>query len=367
MERDEMSETAVLALENVSHAYDRVRVIDDVSFTVAPGELVGLLGPSGSGKTTLLRLAAGLEELQAGRIVMNGQPVADGVVQVPPEMRGVGLVFQEGALFPHLTVVENVAFGLAKLKGAEKRGRALEVLDQVGMTAYGESYPHVLSGGQQQRVALARALAPAPRLLLLDEPFTGLDAKLRSQIRDETLHILKDTGTTTLIVTHDPEEAMYMADRIILLNDGSVAQLGAPDELYCHPASVFVTQFFSSTNRIPGVVKGNSIETPFGLVAAGDMPDGAEVDVLIRPEAVRVTPLGTGGDGGDGDTVEARVITARRLRRASFIHLCIGDFEGEHLHFHSRVPARFLPGDDETVSVRLDHSQIFVFPADEAG
>ena len=361
-----MSETAVLELENVSHAFDRVRVIDEVSFTVAPGELLGLLGPSGSGKTTLLRLAAGLEELQEGRILINGQPVADGVVQVPPESRGVGLVFQEGALFPHLTVAGNVAFGLAELKAAERRGRALEVLDQVGMAAYAESYPHVLSGGQQQRVALARALAPAPKLLLLDEPFTGLDAKLRSQIRDETLHILKDTGTTTLIVTHDPEEAMYMAERIVLLNDGSIAQSAAPEELYCHPANAFVTEFFSSINKISGVVKGNSIETPFGAVAAGKMPDGTEVDVLIRPEAVRVTPLGTGGEGGDGDAVKARVITARRLRRASYIHLCIGDFDGEHLHFHSRVPARYLPGDDEIVNVHLDHSQIFVFPADEA-
>ena len=359
-----MSETAVLELENVSHAFDRVRVIDEVSFTVAPGELLGLLGPSGSGKTTLLRLAAGLEELQEGRILINGQPVADGVVQVPPESRGVGLVFQEGALFPHLTVVGNVAFGLARLKGAEKRRRALEVLELVGMTAFAESYPHVLSGGQQQRVALARALAPSPRLLLLDEPFTGLDAKLRSQIRDETLHILKDSGTTTLIVTHDPEEAMYMVDRIVLLNDGAIAQSGAPEELYCHPVNAFVTEFFSSINRITGVVKGNSIETPFGSIAAGEMPDGTAVDVLIRPEAVRVTPLGT--DGGEVDAVKARVITARRLRRASFIHLCIGNFEGEHLHFHSRVPARYLPGDDETVNVRLDHSQIFIFPADGA-
>ena len=361
-----MSETAVLALEKVSHAYDRVGVIDEVSFTVAPGELVGLLGPSGSGKTTLLRLVAGLEGLQEGRILINGQPVADGVVHVPAERRGVGLVFQEGALFPHLTVAENVAFGLAALKGAEKRGRALEVLEQVGMAAYAGSYPHVLSGGQQQRVALARALAPAPRLLLLDEPFTGLDAKLRGQIRDETLHILKDSGTTTLIVTHDPEEAMYMVDRIVLLSDGSIAQSGVPEELYCHPISTFVAEFFSSINRISGVVKGNSIETPFGLVAAGEMPDGTEVDVLIRPEAVCVTPLGTGGEGGDGDAVEARVITARRLRRASYIHLWIGNFEGEHLHFHSRVPARYLPRDDETVNVRLDHSQIFIFPADEA-
>ncbi|MCH7633929.1 MAG: ABC transporter ATP-binding protein, partial [Proteobacteria bacterium] len=188
---------------------------------------------------------------------------------------------------------------------------------------------------------------------------------LRSQIRDETLHILKDTGTTTLIVTHDPEEAMYMVDRIVLLCDGSIAQSGVPEELYCHPASAFVAEFFSSINRIGGIVKGNSIETPFGSVAASDLPDGTEVDVLIRPEAVRVTPLGTGG--GDEGAVKARVITARRLRRASYIHLCIGDFEGEHLHFHSRVPARYRPGNDEIVNVRLDHSRIFLFPADGAG
>ena len=361
-----MSDGNVLVLEKVSHAYGRVKVIHEVDLTIAPGELMCLLGPSGSGKTTILRLAAGLEELREGRILINGQPVADDTVHLPPERRGVGMVFQENALFPHLTALGNVAFGLSHLRATKKRERALAVLEQVGMADYAECYPHILSGGQQQRVALARALAQRPRLLLLDEPFSNLDSQLRSQIREETLHVLIDSGTTTLIVTHDPEEAMYMADRIAVLAQGRIAQVGPPGELYCQPVNAFVTKFFSSINRLEGVVEGNSVASPFGPIAAAGIPDGTAVEVLMRPEAIHVSPIcpagGEGGEGREDGTSQARIITTRMLRRASFIHLCIGDFAGNHLHFHSRVPGQYMPKDGETVNVRLDRSRTFVFP-----
>ncbi len=356
-----MSDGNVLTLENISHSYGRTRVLDGINLVVEPGEFMCLLGPSGCGKTTTLRLAAGLEELQAGRILINGEPVADARNFVPPERRGVGLVFQEAALFPHLTVLGNVTFGLAGMGRAEAQLRAREVLGQVGMDDYGDAYPHVLSGGQQKRVALARALAPRPRLMLFDEPFAGLDAQLRSQIREETLHLMKDSGTTTLIVTHDPEEAMYMADRIAVIHNGHIAQVGAPVELYRQPNSAFVTNFFSSVNRVNGVVQGNMVESPFGPIAAGDVKDGAQVEVLIRPEAILISRLGEKSATID-DGHRAHVITTRALRRGNFIHLCIGEYENAHLHFHSRVPSRFVLKDGEPISVKLDPAQTFVFP-----
>ena len=200
-----------LALQGVSHAYGDHKVFDDLSVTVSPGEIVCLLGPSGCGKTTLLRLAAGLEFLQAGTIKFSGEVVADNNGQIPPERRGVGLMFQDFSLFPHLTVSGNVAFGLTKMRANEREQRIAEVLEQVNMIQLMDTYPHTLSGGQQQRLALARALAPKPAVMLLDEPFSGLDQGMRIQIREETLGILKVSGAATLLVTHDADEAMFMA------------------------------------------------------------------------------------------------------------------------------------------------------------
>ena len=352
----------VLVLERVSHAYGNVRVLDNVSLSAGPGEILCLLGPSGCGKTTALRLAAGLEELQSGRILLNGQVVAAPAFHVPPEERGVGMVFQDFALFPHLSVLNNVLFGLRTGNDAARLDRAREVLDQVGMSAYAAAFPHTLSGGQQQRVALARALAPRPRLLLLDEPFSGLDSRLRSQVRDETLHIVKDSGTTTLIVTHDPEEAMYMADQIAVMCLGRVEQTGDPVELYSKPANAFVTKFFSSTNSLEGTVRDKAVDTPFGPVAAPRLRENTSVEVLMRPEALRITPA-EGLPTPEG-AAEAHILTVRMLRRASFLHLCLGDFGGHHLHFHCRVPGRHLMHAGDTVHVTLDRAQAFVFPTD---
>ncbi len=349
----------VLKLEDVSHAFGDTPVLDGVTIDAKPGELLCLLGPSGCGKTTALRLAAGIEELQQGRITLAGQTVAASGLHVPPERRSVGMVFQDYALFPHLSVLRNVQFGLSSLDSAARRVRAFEALEQVGMANYAESFPHTLSGGQQQRVALARALAPKPRVLLLDEPFSGLDSNLRAHIRDETLHVVKDSGTTTLIVTHDPEEAMYMADRIVVMNAGRVEQIDRPDVLYNAPANAFVATFFSSINRLEGEVRSGAVATPFGPVAAPNLPDGSRAEVLIRPEALRVTMLnGTLAAG----QAQAHVLDVRMLRRASFIHLCFGEFAGQHLHFHSREPGRMMPKIGDHVAVTLERSQTFVFP-----
>ena len=358
-----MSGAGVLEFEHVSHAFDGgMEVLHDISLAIMPGEIFCLLGPSGCGKTTTLRLAAGLEECQKGRVMMNGTVVSDGRLHVPPERRGVGLVFQDTALFPHLTVAENVGFGLGALSEPARRARIQEMLQQVKMDGYSDAYPHVLSGGQQQRVALARALAPDPRLILLDEPFSGLDAQTRSMIREEMLGVLKAHGVTALVVTHDPEEAMYVADRIAVMNRGRIEQVGRPVDLYCHPVNSFVTRFFSSTNRFTTRVAGGKANTPFGPVAApAGTSDGDSVEVLIRPEAIRIAAAVQ--SASMLGPIEAKVLDSRMLRRAVFMNLCVGEFEGTHLHVHVRSPGHHMPAGGEKVSVSLDPQQTFVFKA----
>ncbi|MFQ5775180.1 MAG: ABC transporter ATP-binding protein [Kiloniellaceae bacterium] len=347
-----------LTLEHVSHAYGDVVAVDDLSLSVARGELVCLLGPSGCGKTTALRVAAGLEPLQRGRLLMDGRTVADATVDVPPEQRGVGLVFQDYALFPHLSVRDNVGFGLTRLSAAERRAQARQVLERVGMTDYAEAYPHRLSGGQQQRVALARALAPKPKLMLLDEPFSGLDWQLRNQIRDETLHVLKESGAATLMVTHDPEEAMFMADRVALMRAGRIVQVGRPTDLYFAPKDAFVARFFGEVNRLESVARQGFVETPFGVVKAEAFAEGTLVEVLIRPEALKLRPIGPGCRPGER---AARVIAARMLGRSSLVHLSVTAANGHDLHLHARIPGRFLPAENEVLAIELDRSQAFIF------
>jgi iron(III) transport system ATP-binding protein len=352
---------AALDIQELSHAFGRTGAVDGFSLRVAPGEVVCLLGPSGCGKTTLLRLVAGLEPVQKGSIAIAGTTVGAPGRHLPPEDRNVGLVFQDYALFPHLTVAENVAFGLIRCGDAERKARVGEVLDRTGLAEFAGRYPHALSGGQQQRVALARALAPKPPLILLDEPFSGLDARLRDQVRDRTLHLLKQSGQTTLMVTHDAEEAMFMADRIAVMRAGQNIQTDRPDNLYYHPANAFVTEFFSDVNRLKGVVHAGVVQTPFGRLDAGKLADGADAQILIRPEALKLSP--SDGRPPAEDAAEARVLAARMLGRTSLVHLCTCRQSGEELHLHARVPGRFLPPEETVLRVGLDRAQAFVFPA----
>jgi iron(III) transport system ATP-binding protein len=346
----------------VTHAFGTLKAVDRLSLEIARGELVCLLGPSGCGKTTALRIAAGLELLQQGRVRLEGRTVAEPGRDLAPEARGVGLVFQDFALFPHLSVRDNVAFGLRGLGAAERRDRVDRMLAQVDMADQAESWPHTLSGGQQQRIALARALAPRPPVMLLDEPFSGLDASLRNLVRDQTLHLLKESGAATLMVTHDPEEAMFMADRIALMRAGRLVQVGRPTELYFSPVDAFVAGFFGDINRLEGEVHGGGVATPFGDLSAAWLGEGTPVDVLIRPEALHLEPLPEGAPPPGTGTV----LAARLLGRTSLVHLSVGggcrpDADGE-LHLHARVPGRFLPEEGHRLSIRLDLGQTFIFP-----
>jgi iron(III) transport system ATP-binding protein len=280
----------VLDVDNIRHAFGRQVVVDGLSFRLARGSIACLLGPSGCGKTTVLRAIAGFEPLREGRIVLDGTLVSSAGYAVPPEQRRIGMVFQDYALFPHLTVADNVAFGLKGVGRAERAARVAEVLELVGLSGTGAKYPHELSGGQQQRVALARALAPRPELLLLDEPFSNLDVDLRERLSLEVRDILKAQGTTAILVTHDQYEAFAMADEIGVMHGGVIEQWASAHALYHRPATRFVADFVGQGVLMPGRVQANGeIGLELGMLRPAvplALPDGAPVDVLVRPDDI---------------------------------------------------------------------------------
>ena len=282
-----------------------VVALDGLDLTLAPGELVALLGPSGCGKTTTLRLLAGLEDADGGQVTVGGTDIT----HVPSNKRDMGMVFQAYSLFPHMTVRDNVAFGLKlrRVGRTERERRAMEMLELVGLTEQAGRYAHQLSGGQQQRVALARALAISPKVLLLDEPLSALDAKVRAQLRDEIRRIQLEVGTTTLFVTHDQEEALAIADRVGVMRDGRIEQLGTPTDIYSRPATSFVAEFVGLTNRLNGTVTGGSVNVRGCVLPLADpaTPDG-QATVLVRPEAVTVTPVRRDHRDGDRGHVPGR-------------------------------------------------------------
>src|SRR5919205_2170261 len=265
---------AELTFENVSQIYGPTRALDHVSLTVAPGEIVCLLGHSGCGKTTLLRVAAGVETPTGGRVFLDNIEVSGPKTLLPPEKRGTGLMFQDYALFPHLTILENVTFGLRDLPSREAQASARRALARVGLEDKAGAYPDILSGGEQQRVALARSIAPRPGVLLMDEPFSNLDRRMSDAIREETVAILREMGATTIVVTHDPEEAMRIADRIVLMRAGRIVQAGDAETIYRRPADLFAARFFCDFNEIPGTVRNGRVTCPVGMFPAPDLGDG---------------------------------------------------------------------------------------------
>jgi iron(III) transport system ATP-binding protein len=335
------------------YAVDAPPAVDQLSLSLEGGRILALLGPSGCGKTTILRLIAGFEAPDAGQIAIAGRLVADGPrAGVPPEQRGVGLVFQDYALFPHLTVAGNVGFGLHGVGKRARRDRVREVLGLVGLAEFEPRYPHELSGGQQQRVAVARALAPAPALLLLDEPFSNLDADLRAQMRDEVEKILHATGTTAVFVTHDQEEAFTIADVVGVLNHGRLEQIGAPESVYHRPATPFVAGFVGAADFIPGAVTPDGIVTELGTfenVAAWEI--GRTVRVMIRPDDVTFTPAATGD-----------AVILRRYFRGSENLYCLCLPSGHRVHSSQPSSVAFAPG--TRVSPKAHVLHVVTFPGD---
>lgn len=284
---------AMIELLRVAKTYPGAAgpAIDDVSFSVGKGELVAILGPSGCGKTTLLRLIAGFESPNAGVLSVGGGPVAGEGFWIPPEERSVGMVFQEYALFPHLTVAQNVGFGLSRHGRRDRQRRVREILELVGLETFARRYPHELSGGQQQRVALARAVAPEPVVVLLDEPFSNLDPDLRGRMREEVQEILLKTKMSAILVTHDHEEAFAFAHRIGVLMEGKLVQIDTPEEIYHHPATRFVAEFVGQADFLSGRVRPEGIETELGLFPPPrPLPPGVAVEVLVRPDDIQIKP-----------------------------------------------------------------------------
>ncbi len=351
------ADPARLAFDDVSHRYRTTPVLDHVSFTVKPGEIVCLLGPSGCGKTTLLRIASGVEQQSAGRVFLDGREVAGPSGFVPAEERGLGLVFQDYALFPHLTVMDNVLFGTDRRGRSAAIGRARDMLERMGLARYERVYPNVLSGGEQQRVALVRALMPRPRVLLMDEPFSGLDRTLRDQVRTDALALLRDTSATAMIVTHDPEEAMLIGDRIVLLRAGRVIQFGAPEALYRRPADLDAARFFSELNEMTAEVANGAAVTPLGRVPVPGLADGTEVVVAVRPQGLQLSGL-------HGDGAAAQVVGRRFLGESERLDLSV---DGLIRPLVCRLPAGTAPeGDRLRVSVTPGAALLFPQPAAQA-
>ncbi len=276
-----------VALHGVAKAFGTTRAVAGVDLELSGGELVSVLGPSGCGKTTLLRVIAGFEAPDAGTVVVGGQTVAGDGKWVPPERRRIGMVFQDYALFPHLRVRQNVAFGLARRDAAERERLTAGTLDLVGLQHKGDCYPHELSGGERQRVALARALAPEPELVLLDEPFSSLDATLRADLRREVALILREAGATALLVTHDQEEALTLGDRLAVMREGVLVQAGVPTDVYARPADRWTAQFVGEVNVLAGVAAGASVRTEVGELTL-TAPASGPVHVALRPEQLRL-------------------------------------------------------------------------------
>ncbi len=284
---------SLVELSNLVRRFGDVTALDGLNLTIQPGELVALLGPSGCGKTTALRLLAGLDLADEGKVIVDGQDLTN----VPANKRDMGMVFQAYSLFPNMTAVENVAFGL-KVRGVDTDKRlkkANELLELVGLTTQANRFSHQMSGGQQQRVALARALAIEPKVLLLDEPLSALDAKVRTQLRDEIRRIQIEVGTTTLFVTHDQEEAMAMADRVGVMSNGRLEQIDRPNIVYSSPTSAFVASFVGAMNRLPAQLDSNKVHTLGQSIAHGGGASGNDLVALIRPESISVSVAKTSG------------------------------------------------------------------------
>ena len=346
-----------LTLESVHRRFGGVVALAGVSLDIEPGEVVSLLGHSGCGKTTLLRIAAGVDRPDAGRVLVDRKEVDSPSVFLAPEKRSIGLMFQDYALFPHMTILRNVMFGLNALDRRSRREEALAALARVSLAHMAECYPHQASGGEQQRVALARAIVPRPGILLMDEPFSGLDSRLRDSVRADTIAVLRETGATAVMVTHDPQEAMRVSDRIVLMRGGRVIQAGTSEDLYEQPKSLFAARFFSHLNELDARVEGGAARTPAGSFAAPGLGEGEAAVVAIRPQGVELHPSDQSGPG-----VPGRIVSRRFLGESELFDVAVEGLDA-YVVAKARTGDDLVPGLE--VRVSFDPRDVLVFSAAE--
>ena len=346
----------ILDVKQLSHSFGEKEALTNLNFSIENNSIVSVLGPSGCGKTTLIRLIAGLEQIQKGEIFLEKSLVANKNLNVPPEKRPISYVFQDFALFPHMTVLENVSFA------AGSKSNKKQLIDQVIHLAkvenFLEKYPHSLSGGEQQRVALARSIAVQPKLLLLDEPFSDLDINLKREIIDDTLHLINSLESSAIVVTHNAEEAMFLSDAILVMEKGKLIQIGTPHDIYFKPSNLYVASLFGETNIFQSKVEDNTCLTPLGRIKTSNLSNNQDVDVVVRPEAIKLnlekSPLLNPNSGV--------VVDSKFLGNSAIIHMTVNDEKNNKHHIHSRVMGNFLPPAASSVSVTLVEDHVFIFP-----
>ena len=346
----------ILDVKQLSHFFGEKEALTNLNFSIDHNSIVSVLGPSGCGKTTLIRLIAGLEQIQNGEIFLEKSLVANKNLNVPPEKRSISYVFQDFALFPHMTVLENISFA------AGSKSNKKQLIDQVinlsKVENFLDKYPHSLSGGEQQRVALARSIAVQPKLLLLDEPFSDLDINLKREIIDDTLHLINSLESSAIIVTHNAEEAMFLSDTILVMEKGKLLQIGTPHEIYFKPSNLYVASLFGETNIFQSKVIDNTCLTPLGRIKVSNLSNNQDVDVVIRPEAIKLnlekSPLLNPNSGV--------VVDSKFLGNSAIIHMTVNDERNNKHHIHSKVMGNFLPPPASSVSVTLDEDHVFIFP-----
>ena len=346
----------ILDIKDLHHSFGEVNAINKLSFSIEQNSIVSILGPSGCGKTTLIRLIAGLEEVQMGEIFFEDKLVANVKFNTPPEERSISYVFQDFALFPHMTVKENISF--AASSKINKKQLTDQVIQLSKVESFLDKYPHTLSGGEQQRVALARSIAVQPKLLLLDEPFSDLDTNLKREIIDDTLHLINSLDSSAIVVTHNAEEAMFLSDLIVVMEKGRIVQIGKPHDIYFKPSNVYVASLFGEVNIFESIIKNKKCDTPLGLLETNNFRDNQKVNVVVRPEAIKLnvekSPVATPNSGV--------VVDSKFLGNNAIVHMTVIDSDNNKHHIHSKLIGEFLPSPASSVSFSLDLNHVFIFP-----
>ena len=343
-------------IEDLSHSIKEKNVLKNIHLELEKDKIACLLGPSGSGKTTLLKLIAGLEKVQTGKIYFNNKLVSSENTHLKTEQRQIGFLFQDYALFPHLTVKENLNFPL----NSKNSNYSLDdIINLIKLPNSLDKYPHQLSGGEQQRVALARSIIAQPDLLLLDEPFSSLDLNLKEEVRDETLHLLQKSNISVFIVTHDPFEAMFISNKIYIINsNGEIVQSGSPNELYNNPINSYVAGFFGETNIFHSKVIDGKANTPIGTIIVSSRLEQKNVVIHVRPQGIKLNKESTPVNG-----VKGTVMASKMMGSFSFVHLSVLNSNNEIIHVHSHMPANFIPSQSSAVGIEIDKDQIYIFPS----